>query len=164
MPACKECSCEDIFHLSVQGRGPGTGLEGRITESSQISLPTWESQPVSASLQCHQIRELTVWQGSLILAQQFSCLLPMVPIPVVWSNAEYVHLFFCPLFLYFWLQCVAGRILVLQQGVIPMPPAVKAWSLNHWTTREVPICPLLIDIRWAGRSTSWNQDCQEKYQ
>ena len=24
-------------------------------------------------------------------------------------------------------------------GIKPMPPALEAWSLNHWTTREIPI-------------------------
>ena len=23
-------------------------------------------------------------------------------------------------------------------GIEPLPPAVEAWSLNHWTTTEVP--------------------------
>ena len=25
-----------------------------------------------------------------------------------------------------------------QPGTEPMPPALVVWSLNHWTTREVP--------------------------
>ena len=25
-------------------------------------------------------------------------------------------------------------------GVEPVPPALGAWSLSHWTTREVPDC------------------------
>ena len=29
-------------------------------------------------------------------------------------------------------------ILVPQPGTEPPPPALEAWSLNHWTTREVP--------------------------
>ncbi|CAM9420314.1 unnamed protein product [Rangifer tarandus platyrhynchus] len=32
---------------------------------------------------------------------------------------------------------LARGILTLQPGIKPMPPAVEAWSLNHWTTREV---------------------------
>ena len=32
---------------------------------------------------------------------------------------------------------MACRILVLQPGIIPMPPAVAVHSLNHGTTREV---------------------------
>ena len=31
--------------------------------------------------------------------------------------------------------------LVSWPGIEPRPPALGAWSLNHWTTREVPICP-----------------------
>ena len=34
---------------------------------------------------------------------------------------------------------MACGILVPQPGIKPVPPAVEAWSLNHWTTREVPI-------------------------
>ena len=30
-------------------------------------------------------------------------------------------------------------ILPPQLGIKPAPPAVEAWSLNHWTTRKVPI-------------------------
>ena len=29
------------------------------------------------------------------------------------------------------------RILVPQQGVKPAPPALEAWSLNPWTTRDI---------------------------
>ena len=132
------------YFPSVSSRQGSSNWVGR--ENHRVQPNILASVGIPASLQCHQIREPTVWQGSLILAQQFSCLLPMVPIPVVWSTADYVHLFFCPLFFFFWLHCVAGRILVLQQGVIPMPSAVEPWSLNHWTTREVPICPLFTDI------------------
>ena len=35
---------------------------------------------------------------------------------------------------------MACGILVPQPEIKPMPPPpVEAWSLNHWTTREVPI-------------------------
>ena len=48
----------------------------------------------------------------------------------------------------------------LQRGIAPLGP-------------PVPVQPLLLTLdkgyvltakHWAGRSTSWNQDCQEKYQ
>ena len=32
----------------------------------------------------------------------------------------------------------ACGILVPRPGIEPVPPAVEAWSLNHWTAREVP--------------------------
>ena len=41
------------------------------------------------------------------------------------------------LFIY-WLCRTTCRILVPWPGIEPVPPAVKAQSLNHWTTREVP--------------------------
>ena len=34
---------------------------------------------------------------------------------------------------------VAYGILVPRPGIEPMPPALGAWSLNHWTAREVPV-------------------------
>ena len=36
-----------------------------------------------------------------------------------------------------WLHYVACGILVPRPGIKPTPPALEAWSLNHWTTREV---------------------------
>ena len=33
---------------------------------------------------------------------------------------------------------MACGILVPQPGIEPVPPAVEARSLNHWTAREVP--------------------------
>ena len=39
--------------------------------------------------------------------------------------------------LFFWLCPRACGILVPGPGIEPSPPAVEAWSLNHWTTREV---------------------------
>ena len=39
---------------------------------------------------------------------------------------------------YFWLCHPACTILVPQPGIEPVSPAVEVWSLNHWTTREVP--------------------------
>ena len=48
----------------------------------------------------------------------------------------------CPqcifLFFFFLPHPVVCRILVPQPGIKPMPPAMRAQSLNHWTTREVP--------------------------
>ena len=38
----------------------------------------------------------------------------------------------------FWPHCAACGILVLRPGIEPMPPAVEAWSSNHWTAREFP--------------------------
>ena len=39
---------------------------------------------------------------------------------------------------------MAGRILLLQPGIEPVPPALEAWCLNQWTTREVPPLPIVL--------------------
>lgn len=33
----------------------------------------------------------------------------------------------------------AGSFLTRDLGIEPVPPAVKVWSLNPWTTAEVPV-------------------------
>ena len=38
----------------------------------------------------------------------------------------------------FWPHSVAYGTLVPQPGIELMSPALEAWSLNHWTAREVP--------------------------
>ena len=39
--------------------------------------------------------------------------------------------------LFFWPHCVAGRTLVLQPGIKPIPNAVKVQGPNHWTAKEL---------------------------
>ena len=41
----------------------------------------------------------------------------------------------------FWPHSAACGILVPKPGIEPAPPAVEAWSLNHWTAREVSFLP-----------------------
>ena len=40
---------------------------------------------------------------------------------------------------FFFFCCVACGILVPRPGIELVPPALEAWVLNHWTTREVPL-------------------------
>ena len=44
------------------------------------------------------------------------------------------HRLFC-----FFGRCAACGILAPQPGIEPMPPAVEAWSPNHWTAGEVQV-------------------------
>ena len=57
------------------------------------------------------------------------------------------QIYFFEFFFYcvFWLHCVACGILIPWR-IKPMPPEVEAWSLNHWTTREVPTNILYVTI------------------
>ena len=41
-------------------------------------------------------------------------------------------------FFFVWLHSMGCRILAPQPGIKPMPSAVKAQSLNRWTTWEIP--------------------------
>ena len=66
----------------------------------------------------------------------------------------------------YFFGCVACGILVPRPGIEPVPPAVEAWSPNHWTVREFPIwiffCNLflvfklshlfgnLLAVQWLG--------------
>ena len=48
--------------------------------------------------------------------------------------------------IYFWSHYLACGILVPQPGVEPMHPTVKARSLNHWITVEVPMVAFVGEI------------------
>ena len=52
---------------------------------------------------------------------------------------------------FFWLHHVACGILVPQPGIKPRPSAVRAWSPNHWTSREFhPNLYFLMDWFFSG--------------
>ena len=78
--------------------------------------------------------------GCLRLCFQLLCL------PFVYGDTDVYlrHLkvwgmnLFYPFFFFYWLYCMACRILTPYPGIKPMPPEVEAWSLNHWTAREFP--------------------------
>ena len=82
-----------------------------------------------------------------------------VPLPLFYL---FTYLFFI-----FWPCCMAFGILVPWPGIEPASPAGEAWSLNNWTTREVPLPPfywrdwarnLSIAIGlMTGRAQIWTQ-------
>ena len=53
----------------------------------------------------------------------------------------------CLVFFFFFQLChLACRILVPWSGIESVPPEVEAWSLNHWTTKEVRQCFLTLGV------------------
>ena len=58
-----------------------------------------------------------------------------------------LHIIFRVNHLFFWLHRKACKILVSQSELEPTLPTVEAWSLNHWTTREMPLANHLYCIR-----------------
>ena len=58
------------------------------------------------------------------------------------SYYDFLYLFLS--FLIFWLHWAACGVLIPQFGFEPVPPAVEAWSLNHWASGEVQLFLHLI--------------------
>ena len=50
-------------------------------------------------------------------------------------------------YLTFWPHHISHGTLVTQPGIEPLPPALEAWSLNHWTTRKV-LLPVVLTSSW----------------
>ena len=57
-------------------------------------------------------------------------------------------------FILFWPHCMACGILVPRPGIKPVPPAVEAWSPNHWSSREFPLLSFLIPVTRISQATS----------
>ena len=57
---------------------------------------------------------------------------------------------------------MACGILVSQPGIKPVPPALEAWSLNHWTAREVPQGLFLKDKYFIFGLIRKHVCCQKK--
>ena len=57
-------------------------------------------------------------------------------------------------YLFFWLCCMACGILVPRPRIEPVPPAVEAWSPNHWTARKFPDLAFLF-LSQVALNTEW---------
>ena len=66
------------------------------------------------------------------------CGLPQVVVFSPLTGKYWVTHYQARVVFFFWLHHAACGILVPPPGIEPVPPAVEAWSLNHWTAREVP--------------------------
>ena len=64
------------------------------------------------------------------------------------DNSSFFILKFFYLFKSLWLHQVAYRSLVSWPEMEPTSLALEAWSLNHWTTREVPIWKILKAVQF----------------
>ena len=77
------------------------------------------------------------------------------------GNTFITYFFFFFFFLLFWLLHAACGILVLWLGNEPAPPELEAWSLNHWTTRQVPLTSVFKLIE--GLKKFWLFDSLHKW-
>ena len=62
-------------------------------------------------------------------------------------RTEFSFIWFILFYLLFWPHCVTCGILVPWPGMEPVSPAEEAWSLNHWTTREILSLVLIMNVR-----------------
>ena len=66
--------------------------------------------------------------------------LSITSLVLITENFNDFHMFvqLCSCDLFIWLCYTACGIIVPLSGIEPTSPSVEEWSLNHWTTREVP--------------------------
>ena len=70
-------------------------------------------------------------------------------------SARFLSFSFCPPPPPIFGLChVACRILVPLSGIKPVPPAVEAQILNHWTTREIPLLFCLFGLGYTAYEIS----------
>ena len=66
---------------------------------------------------------------------------------IAFSTVSPTHTLF--FFFFFFFGHMACRILVPRPGIKPLPPALEAQSLNHWTAREVPYTFLRFSLSFC---------------
>ena len=79
---------------------------------------------------------------SSFLQALFSCVLPFSRVNILF-------------FFFFWPHGAACGILVPRPGIKPVPPALEAQSLNHWTAREVLSVVFLKDRPGTSVVVQW---------
>ena len=117
---------------AVQSRTLPTGTLGFLINLCLFSSPyymPWETQlPLLLYLNF-------TYKGKRCQSHLFQ-------MPFVW-NSFWKRIMVCSLSenkntsLKFWGHWAVCKILVPLPGIEPLPPALEAWSLSHWTTREV---------------------------
>ena len=61
-----------------------------------------------------------------------------------WFDYTYTYIHSLFYWVFFWLHFTARGILALWWGIEPTSPALQVWSLNYWTTRELPLFLLFM--------------------
>ena len=83
--------------------------------------------------------------------------------PHPWWSTAACSVDFVLCFSIFIFGCMACGVLVPQSGIEPVPPALEAWSLSHWTSREIPhfkLLSLFLWNTWAGTISNKNATIQ----
>ena len=117
-------------------------------ESSRAFQTLFYAEKMKAKIS-NERSYLSAPSGSIIfVAPSILSFFPISFPPSLYLSVFYLpFLSFHPCFLFlitisfscFWPCCAAGGVSVPWAGMEPLPPLLGAWSLNHWTTREVPL-------------------------
>ena len=73
---------------------------------------------------------------------------PSVFPAIRWLVQDYPVLFFFKICMYQVLVAACGISSLGSPGIEPRSPALRAWSLSHWTTREVPVQCFVNNQLW----------------
>ena len=118
-----------------------------------ITLPIWLLKSSSAE---DSLWWTFRWDTNMFIFFPFKEICPYTSYPE-FLGINFPIMFFV-LSLFFWLHHTACGILIPWPGIEPGPLAVKAWSPNHGTTRELP--PIMFFLNpWPSNQTIglWTQ-------
>ena len=111
---------------------------------------------LESPLGCCTIRQVVRCQFWVVVGRLVQAIaswgeLPLTSVELIFGSPIVAFSFFLSFF-FFWPHREACRIPIPWPCTEPVPPAVEAWSLNQWTTREFP---LLLHFKVAHDSFSF---------
>ena len=117
-----------ILKPQVEASPTCWGWQGRKMDLLVYWDLQWPYQSSELTLDHLAPRHLVMWEKWLSL----------------WLVCSLFCLFVCLFVWSFWPYHTGCGILFPWPGIEPAPPAVEAWSLNHWTPREVLVCSFIF--------------------
>ena len=98
---------------------------------------------LESPLGCCTIRQVVRCQFWVVVGRLVQAIaswgeLPLTSVELIFGSPIVAFSFFLSFF-FFWPHREACRIPIPWPCTEPVPPAVEAWSLNQWTTREFPL-------------------------
>ena len=133
------------FSQSYMERGSHVGPKPRYLEATTSTTSYFPVQPPQ-DVNYSATSALRISPSNLefqLFLKNLTCLPSFHVVITHWAPFADLFAYLAPLggeffFYFFSLYHSACRILVPQPGMEPTTPVVKAWSLNHWTARDVP--------------------------
>ena len=127
-----------IIAWRTLNRGDWQATIHRVAKSqTQLSTHAHKSARLSSSIWCPQLNKCELW-----LLWHLSTKLPFIHpscfLSVLFLIQSLLDSWYLYLGFYLFIGHKACEILFPQPGAKPVPVTLEAWSLNNWTTRQVP--------------------------